>query len=90
MPRYMVERKFPDGLNIPINKDGENICGGVVARNAEGGVTWIQSFVSSDRQQTFCIYDAPTSEAIQEAALKNALPITSITEIRVLDPYFYH
>jgi Protein of unknown function (DUF4242) len=90
MPRYMVERKFPDGLNIPINKDGNDICGGVVARNAESGVTWVQSFVSSDRKQTFCIYDAPAPAAIHEAAQKNALPISKITEIRVLDPYFYH
>ena len=90
MARYMVERKFPDGLNIPINNDGNKICSGVVERNAEGGVTWVQSFVSSDRKQTFCIYDAPTPEAIHEAAQKNALPITRITEIRVLDPYFYH
>ena len=90
MPRYLVERAFPDGLNIPINGDGNNICSGVVARNAEGGVTWIQSFVSPDRKQTFCIYDAPNSEAIKTAAQKNALPVTRITEVRVLDPYFYH
>ena len=90
MPRYLVERAFPDGLNIPINKDGDHICSGVVARNAEGGVTWIQSFVSPDRKQTFCIYDAPNSEAIKIAAQKNALPVTRITEVRVLDPYFYH
>lgn len=90
MPRYLVERAFPDGLNIPINKDGDHICSGVVARNAEGGVTWIQSFVSPDRKQTFCIYDAPNSEAIKTAAQKNALPVTRITEVRVLDPYFYH
>ena len=64
MPRYVVERTFPEGLNIPVNEDGNSICGGVVARNAESGVTWVQSFVSSDRKQTFCIYDAPTPEAI--------------------------
>ena len=90
MPRYMVERKFPDGLNIPVNKDGDNICGGVVARNAEAGVTWIQSFVSSDRKQTFCIYDAPNPEAVHAVAQKNSLPVSKITEVRVLDPYFYH
>ena len=90
MPRYLVERAFPDGLNIPINKDGDNVCGHVVARNTEDGVTWIQSFVSLDRKQTFCIYDAPTSEAVHAAAKKNALPVTRITEVRVLDPYFYH
>ena len=90
MPRYLVERKFPDGLNIPMNKDGDKVCGGVVARNAEDGVTWIQSFVSSDRKQTFCIYDAPNPEAVKTVAEKNALPVTRITEVRVLDPYFYH
>lgn len=90
MPRYMVERNFPDGLNIPINKDGNAVCSGVVARNAENGVTWIQSFVSSDRKKTFCIYDAPDPEAVKTVADKNALPVTRITEVRVLDPYFYH
>jgi Protein of unknown function (DUF4242) len=90
VPRYMVERNFPDGLNIPINRDGDAVCGGVVARNAEGGVTWIQSFVSTDRKQTFCIYDAPDPAAVKTAAEKSALPVTRITEVRVLDPYFYH
>lgn len=90
MPRYMVERTFSDGLNIPINDDGANVCGGVIASNAEGGVTWVQSFVSSDRKQTFCIYDAPSPEAIRSAAQRSALPVNKITEIRVLDPYFYH
>jgi hypothetical protein len=86
----MVERTFPDGLNIPINNDGDKVCGGVVARNAEGGVTWIQSFVSSDRKQSFCVYDAPNPEAVKTVAQKNALPVNKITEVRVLDPYFYH
>lgn len=90
MPRYLVERSFSDGLNIPVNDDGANICGGVVARNAEGGVTWVQSFVSADRKQTFCIYDAPSPEAIRSVAQRNSLPVERITEVRVLDPYFYH
>ena len=90
MPRYIVERSFPNGLSIPVNKDGAGACGGVVARNAENGVTWIQSFVSSDKKQTFCVYDAPSPEAIRQVAQKNALPADKITEVRVLDPYFYH
>lgn len=90
MPRNMVERTFPDGLNIPGDRDNKNVCGGVVARNAEGGVTWLQSFVSSDRKQTFCIYDAPAPEAVQTAAEKSVLPVTRITDVRVLYPYFYH
>jgi hypothetical protein len=90
MPRYMVERTFPDGLNITMDSEGANACGGVIARNAELGVTWLQSFVSSDRRQSFCIYDAPSPEAVRHAAQKSALPVNRITEVRVLDPYFYH
>jgi len=89
MPRYMVQRSFPDGLAIPINDDGVAACQGVVTRNAELGVTWVHSYVSLDHKQTFCIYDAPSPEAIRKAAKHNTLPVDSITEVRVLDPYFY-
>jgi len=90
MPRYLVERTFPSGLHIPCNDDGAGACLNVVSRNAEGAVTWIQSFVSSDKQKTFCIYDAPEPAAIQAAAERNGLPVDQITEVRVLDPYFYY
>lgn len=89
MPRYMVERKFPDGLHIPMNADGASACLNVVDRNAEEGVTWVHSYVSDDKSQTFCVYDAPTPEAVRTAAQKTGLPVSKITEVKVLDPYFY-
>jgi hypothetical protein len=61
----------------------------MVERNAEEGVTWIKSFVSEDRKRTFCIYDGPTPEAIRKTAARNALPVDQITQVSVLDPYFY-
>jgi hypothetical protein len=90
MPRYIVERSFPAGLNIPVTADGASACLAVVGRNAEGGVTWVQSYVSPDKTQSYCVYDAPTPEAVRSAAEKNGLPVDRITEVRVLDPYFYH
>ena len=39
--------------------------------------------------KTFCIYDGPDPESIRRAALANGLPVDSIHEVRVLDPYFY-
>lgn len=89
MPRYMVQRTFPEGLNIPIENGGAELCRGVVERNAEEGVTWISSFVSDDKTRTFCIYDAPTPEAIRKTAARNELPVDQITRVSVLDPYFY-
>lgn len=89
MPRYLIERDFPDGLEIPVNRDGATACAGVVANNTDQGVTWIHSYVSLDKKKTFCIYDGPSPEAIRNSAKSNSLPINRISEVRVLDPYFY-
>jgi hypothetical protein len=49
----------------------------------------VHSYVSDDKRHTFCIYDAPSPEAIRKTATRNGLPVDRITEVRVLDPYFY-
>jgi hypothetical protein len=89
MPRYVVQRTFPDGLEIPVADGGAEICRSVVEHNADEGVTWINSFVSEDRTRTFCVYDAPTPEAIRKTAARNGLPVDEIVRVSVLDPYFY-
>ena len=89
MPRYIVQRTFPEGLQIPVDEGGADVCRGVVERNAQEGVTWISSFVSEDKTRTFCVYDAPSPEAIRKTAIRNELPVDEITQVRVLDPYFY-
>lgn len=90
MPRYIVERTFPDGLAIPANAEGAQICSLVVSRNAEDGVTWVHSYATADKKKTFCVYDAPSPGAIRGVAKKNSLPVDAITEVRVLDPYFFY
>lgn len=89
MPRYLVERSFPDGLDIPINDNGRTAVASVIATNADLGVNWVHSYVGDDSRKTFCIYDASTPEAIRKVAQRNGLPVDAITEVRVLDPYFY-
>jgi Protein of unknown function (DUF4242) len=89
MPRYMVERTFPQGLHIPVTADGAQTCLGVVGRNTDVGVTWVHSYVSDDKLRTFCVYDGPDPEAIRTAAERNGLPVDHITRVSVLDPYFY-
>jgi hypothetical protein len=89
MPRYMIERNFSAGLHIPVNDEGAQACLGVIEANARDGVTWIHSYVSADKTRTFCVYDGPDPEAIRRAAGNNNLPLERITEVRVLDPYFY-
>jgi len=90
MPRFLVERTFPGGLNVPINGDGAAACLIVVDRNAGGDVTWVHSYVTPDKHKTFCIYDGPSADAIRQAAGRNSLPVDNVSEVRVLDPYFYY
>lgn len=89
MPRYLIERTFPQGLEVPTTPEGRKAMLEVVENNASEGVTWVQSFVTEDHGKTFCVYDGPSPEAIRRAAGLSKLPIDSISEITVLDPYFY-
>jgi hypothetical protein len=90
MPRYLIERTFPDGLTLPTNAEGARAAADVIANNARDGVTWIHSYVTPDRRKTFCIYDGPSPEAIRSVANNSGLPVDRISEVKVLDPYFLH
>lgn len=90
MPRYLVERTFPEGLRISTDDAGAEMCRVIVLTNGDDNVTWIHSYVSSDRQRCFCIYEAPSPEAIRRTAKQNNLPLDRITKVNVLDPYFLH
>jgi hypothetical protein len=90
MARYLIERTFPDGLQLPTNAQGAAAAKGVVANNARDGVTWLHSYFTPDRKRSFCVYDGPSPEAIRAVAAANGLPVDRITEVRVLDPYFLY
>lgn len=89
MPRYLVERTFPDGFAVPVTDEGFETCQIVVGNNTMDGVTWVHSYVTADKRKTFCIYEAPSPEAIRAAAKRNNLPVDQIIQVSVLDPYFY-
>ncbi len=90
MSRYVVERTFPEGLQLPINAQGADAARGVVVNNSRDGVTWLHSYFTPDRRRSFCIYDGPSPESIRTVATANGLPVDRITEVRVLDPYFLY
>lgn len=89
MPRYVVERTFPDGLSIPVTAEGAQAVLKVVEKNLDNDVTWVHSYVSEDKKKTYCVYDGPSPEAIRRSASVNNLPVDRIVEVKVLDPYFY-
>ena len=90
MPRYVIERTFAGGLKLPTTAEGAAIARRIIRHNAERGVTWVFSFVNPEKTKTFCVYDAPNPEAVRQVAEKNELPVDTITEVTVLEPYFYH
>jgi len=89
MPRYIVERTFPDGFSLPLNGEGASAVLNVVEKNASEGVTWVHSYFSPDHRKSFCVYDGPSPEAVRNVAKKTTLPVDRISEVRVLDPYFF-
>ena len=87
MPRYLVERDLPEGLAL--GPDLAEGCRQILQRNRDE-VTWLHSYVSEDRRRLFCVYEAPSPEAIRKSAARNGLPVESITSVRVLDPFHFH
>jgi hypothetical protein len=89
MPRYVIEREFPEGLRISMDELGAKGCLAIVQSNLTEQVTWLHSYVSADKRKTFCVYEGPSPEAIRRAASRCKLPVGHITEVSTLDPYFY-
>lgn len=76
MPLYVIERKFADRLELT----GEDVRA-IDAVNGEEGVDWLFSFISADKLRTYCLYEAPTPDAILEAARKANVPADKIVEV---------
>jgi hypothetical protein len=89
MPRFVVERTFAGGVGIRTSIEGSKACLAVINNNAEEQVTWVTSYVTEDGRKTFCVYDGPDAASIERSATANGLPVDAISEVRVLDPYFY-
>ena len=43
MPRYVVERTFPTGLEIPVTAGGAAGLRQIISTNGDQGVTWVHS-----------------------------------------------
>ena len=79
MPVFMIERRYADELEV----DGE-IASGINRINDEESVRWLYSFLSADKRKTYCLYEAPSEDAIQRAADRAGLPADVIVEVTQL------
>lgn len=76
MPLYMIERTFAEQLDLTSNDVRR-----IEEINAGEGVRWLFSFLSADRRRTYCLYEAPSPDAIIAAARRNDIPVDAIVEV---------
>ena len=81
MGLYLIERNFAEQLD-PDELDHE----GIRLVNDDVGVRWIYSFLSADRKKSYCLYEAPSAEAIREAAARAGLPADVIVPVEQFIP----
>jgi hypothetical protein len=85
MPRFLIERNFAEELEV--TKDGVDRIQRI---NDEAGVKWLFSFLSADKKKTYCLYEAPSADAIRQAAKRANIPADVIVEIsRELSPTMF-
>ncbi|VVJ21621.1 Uncharacterised protein [Amycolatopsis camponoti] len=76
MPVFLIERRYVDQFEATAE-----IADEVNRINGEEGVQWLYSFLSKDKRKSYCLYDAPTEEAILQAARRAGLPADVIIEV---------
>ena len=76
MPLFIIERTFAEQLEL--SSDDVKLIEEI---NADEGVRWLFSFLSADRRRTYCLYEAPSSEAIIAAARRGNIPVDEIVEV---------
>ena len=42
---------------------------------------WLFSFLSADRRRTYCLYEAPSPDAVREAARRANVPVDAVVEV---------
>jgi hypothetical protein len=76
MALYIIERRFAEQLDL--TDDDVTLIEGI---NAEEGVRWLFSFLSADHLCTYCLYEAPSADAISAAARRANIPADAIVEV---------
>ena len=81
MALFLIERNFADQLQF--TPETARLVGEV---NDASGVHWLFSFLSADKKKTYCLYEAPSAEAIREAARRANLPADVVIEVTEMRP----
>jgi hypothetical protein len=81
MPLFVIERTFAEQLEL--TGDDVRLIDEI---NAGEGVNWLFSFLSADRRRTYCLYEAPSADAIIAAAQRANVPADAVVEVDAAAP----
>jgi hypothetical protein len=84
MPLFLIERNFAAQLEMD-----RDLAREVTQVNDEVGIHWLFSFLSADKKKTYCLYEAPSAEAIREAARRLNAPADVIVEVGEVRPEMF-
>jgi hypothetical protein len=76
MPTFVIERNFAEQLDL--TNDDVKLIEEV---NADEGVRWLFSFLSADRRRSYCLYEAPSADAVLAAARRAGIPADAVVEV---------
>jgi hypothetical protein len=77
MPFFVIERNYADQVEIPLEAAPE-----INLINDEENIRWLYSFLSIDHRKSYCLYEAPSIEAIRAAAARAGLPVDAVVEVQ--------
>ena len=81
MPLFLIERNFAEDVELT-----DDAAAQIKQVNDEIGVQWLYSFLSADKRKTYCLYEAPSAEAIRVAAKRLDAPADVIIPVSHLRP----
>ncbi len=81
MPLYLIERNFAEEVLVT-----DALAADIKHVNDEIGVQWLYSFLSADKRKSYCLYEAPSADAIRAAAKRLDIPADVIIPVGEVRP----
>ena len=86
MPKFVIEREVPGAGKLSaqeLKAISQKSCSVLKAMGPQ--IQWVQSYVTDDK--IYCVYIAPSEEAVREHARQGGFPANQVSVVRtMIDP----
>jgi hypothetical protein len=80
MPKYVVERNLPTARSLTpkqLQTIAQQFCDALQEMGPQ--IEWVESYVTADK--FYCVYLAPSIEAIREHGRRGDFPVNRVSEV---------